>query len=289
MLEVQELIVKPKIINSLFRNKEIDLQELDEETSSLSTFVNLITEDKKQSALCLLVRGERPALHYMNTKDLEYQGWRPRDREQTCYFWSLKYTQGTVCLGAAGTGKTSIALAYGLRHIFKEGKKLILCKPTVFVGKKSNAIAAVPGDERDKLGPYVDSYMPGLKKILGRDAANFLYEWEEKDLLEFRAIELMRGQHFENCTLIIDEAQNLSLHELISVMSRVDLDSKLILLGDPDQIDTGEAWEETGLGILVNSTAVQNSELVSCIKLSKQYRGPMAELCQQVLEEQRES
>ena len=120
--------------------------------------------------------------------------------------WGLRYKPISICLGAAGTGKTTLALSYGLNHLFREDKTLILCKPTVFVGGRSNAIAAVPGTERDKFRPYVDSYMPGLAKILGEDVDNFIFQFEESGKLQFRAVELMRGQHFEDCTLILDEA-----------------------------------------------------------------------------------
>tara|TARA_B100000214_G_scaffold323291_1_gene259646 strand:+ start:7321 stop:8196 length:876 start_codon:yes stop_codon:yes gene_type:complete len=282
MFSVETYEVSSQYINKLCKNKELPLDSLEEHEYS-GSFANLTSEDTNQSVLVNIVEGK--VLRYVDTKDLHFQGWKPRDREQSCYFWSLKNKQATFCFGAAGTGKTSIALAYGIHRVFKSKSPLILCKPTIFVGKKSNAIAAVPGDERDKLRPYVDSYMPGFKKILGRSAEQFIYEWEENELLEFRAIELMRGQHFENCTLIIDEAQNLSLHELTSVLSRVDETSKVIILGDPAQIDTEERWADTGLYLVASSYAAGESDLTSMVKLKKQYRGPMAALCQDILEE----
>ncbi len=282
MFEVKRYEVSSALINNLCKNKELPLEDLTEDPPEES-YVNLESASTGQSILAHISEGKY--LNYMDTKDLQFQGWRPRDREQSCYFWSLRNKQATFCFGAAGTGKTSIALAYGINRIFKENSKLVLCKPTIFVGKKSNAIAAIPGDERDKLGPYIDSYMPGFKKILGRNSENFIYEWETNDLLEFRAIELMRGQHFENCTLVIDEAQNLSLHELTSVLSRVDETSRVVVLGDPAQIDTEERWKDTGLCLVANSMSAFQSDLTSMIKLKKQYRGPMAALCQDILEE----
>lgn len=279
MYEVTEIEVPSSTIDTLVKRKECSVDT----TRLESDFVNLRCFSKKGQSALAVKEGE--VLRYLETKELNYQGWTPRDREQNCYFWSLKNKQATFCLGAAGTGKTSIAIAYGVQNIFRRDQPLILCKPTVFVGSMSNAIAAVPGNERDKLAPYMDSYMPSLKKILGRDYLNFIYEWEEKELISFRAIELIRGQHFENCTLIIDEAQNLSLHELVSVLSRVGDGGTAIILGDPAQIDTGLHWEETGLYRMLSAQAVQRSNLTACIKLKKQYRGPLAALCQEVLEE----
>ena len=282
MFDVLSYEVPSSIINKLCKSKELPVTELKSYIPTES-FINLTCEAKGQSVLAHLEGGTK--LIYMNTKDLEYQGWKPRDKAQTCLFWSLKHKMATICFGSAGTGKTSVALAYGINRIFREEAKLVLCKPTVFVGNKSNAIAAVPGDERDKLGPYIDSYMPGLAKILGKGAEHYIFEWEEKGLMEFRAVELMRGQHFENCTLIIDEAQNLSLHELISVLSRVDSTSKVIILGDPAQIDTGDKWHDTGLYLFADSGAAFDSDLTAMVRLEAQYRGPMAELCSEVLAE----
>tara|TARA_R100000773_G_C4210090_1_gene109896 strand:- start:456 stop:1319 length:864 start_codon:yes stop_codon:yes gene_type:complete len=281
MHEVTEIEVNPSLINVLAKKKEVAF-DWDKYADSPENFINLKSNTNTQSTLAIR---EGKLLRHLETRDLNYQGWTPRDREQNCYFWSLKNKQATFCLGAAGTGKTSIAIAYGIQNIFRKERPLILCKPTIFVGSKSNAIAAVPGNERDKLAPYMDSYMPSLKKILGRDYLNFVYEWEEKELLNFRAIELIRGQHFENCTLIIDEAQNLSLHELVSVLSRVGQGGTAIVLGDPAQIDTQASWRETGLCRMLESKAVKESSLTACIKLKKQYRGPLADLCQKVLEE----
>lgn len=282
MFEVTEVLATKKDIDSLFKRGEIYI-----DIPETHGYINLVNETTRQSVLGI---ADFPGnLKWVDTKDLKYQGWSPKDREQSCYFWSLKNRTATFCLGAAGTGKTSIAIAYGINNIFRKDKELILCKPTVFVGQKSNAIAAVPGNERDKLAPYMDSYLPAFKKILGRDYQNFIYEWEEKEMLSFRAIELIRGQHFENCTLIIDEAQNLDFHQIISILSRIGEGSSVIILGDPDQIDTGMKWEETGLSKFTSSLACMCSSLTSVIKLRKQYRGPMAQLCQEVLEESRES
>ena len=280
MYEVTEIIATKKQIDTLYKSKEIYWEGV-----SNTGYVNLVNPETRQSALGISTNGN--TIKYIETKDLNFQGWTPRDREQSCYFWSLAKKEATFCIGSAGTGKTSIAIAYGINNIFRKDKPLILCKPTIFVGQRSNAIAPVPGDERDKLAPYMDSYLPGFKKILGRDALNFIYEWEEKELLEFKSIELIRGQHFENCTLVVDEAQNLSFHELISILSRVGTGGQAVILGDPDQIDTDSKWEETGLGKFIQSQASTKSELTSTIKLKKQYRGPLAQLCQEVLEEEK--
>ena len=280
MFEVETIEVSRSTINKLCKQGVVSAETLGQ-IPVYSKYVNLKCDT--QSVVGYLMSDNQVKM--LHTKELGFQNIRPKDLEQTCFMWGLKNKQVNLCLGAAGTGKTTMALSYAIHSLFRDERNIILCKPTVFVGTKSNAIAAVPGDERDKLGPYISSYMPGLEKILGRDVKNFMYQWEESGQLQFRAVELMRGQHFENSVVILDEAQNLSLHELCSVVSRVGPNSTIIVLGDPAQIDTGERWLETGLYLFSDSDAVSNSDLVSLIKLNKQYRGPIAQLCSQVLDE----
>ena len=280
MFEVETVEVPKSTINKLCKEGIITSDKI----GQLPVYSKYVNVKYQSQSVVGYLRGDNQ-LELINTKDLGFQNIRPKDLEQHCFMWGLKNKSVNFCLGAAGTGKTTIALSYALHSLFRDEKKVVLCKPTVFVGSKSNAIAAVPGDERDKLRPYVDSYMPGLEKILGRDSANFLYQWEESGQLQFRSVELMRGQHFENSVIILDEAQNLSLHELCSVVSRVGSNSTIIVLGDPAQIDTGEKWYDTGLYMFADSDAVSNSDLVSLVKLEKQYRGPIAKLCSRVLEE----
>ena len=280
MFEVETIEVPRSTINKLCKEGLITSDKLGQ-IPVYSKYMNL--KHGGQSILGYQ-RGDNQ-LERIITKDLGFQNIRPKDLEQNCFMWGLKNKPVNICLGAAGTGKTTMALSYAVHSLFREERSIILTKPTIFVGTKSNAIAAVPGDERDKLRPYVDSYMPGLEKILGRDAANFMFQWEESGKLQFRAVELMRGQHFENSVIILDEAQNLSLHELCSVVSRVGPNSTIIILGDPAQIDTGEPWFETGLYKFSDSDTVSCSDLVSLIKLEKQYRGPIAKLCSDILEE----
>lgn len=280
MFEVEAVEVGKSLIDKLCREGLVSSEKLGQ-IPVHSKFVNL--RHDKQSAICYF-RGDNQ-LELVVTKDLNFQGIKPKDLEQTCFMWGLKNKPITIGLGAAGTGKTTLALSYAIHSLFREERKIVLCKPTVFVGGRSNAIAAVPGDEREKLAPYIDSYMPGLKRILGRDADNFIFQWEESGQLQYRAVELLRGQHFEDTVLIIDEAQNLSLHELCSIVSRVGENSTVIILGDPAQIDTGEKWFDTGLYMFADSDSAINSNLTSMVKLEKQYRGPLAKLCSDILEE----
>ena len=284
MFELAKLTVEPSEINQFYTNGVIKNNEAD---NLPNYFFCLKTEDGKQSALGYY-NEELEALELLKTKELQYQGFKPKDSAQSCMFWSLGRHDLIVALGSAGTGKTTVSLAYALNELFRNGKDIILCKPTTFVGVKSNAIGAIPGDHREKLEGYMDSYMTAMKKIIGETFEHHLYQLEDEGRIQFKPFELLRGQHFENCVVIIDEAQNTTPHELLTAMSRVGNHSTLIILGDPDQVDTGLKREETGLWELVFSDAFGECPFAVGIKLTAQYRGPMAQLAQEIIEELRE-
>jgi PhoH-like ATPase len=235
-----------------------------------------------QSAICNVSEGD---LLLVDTKSLSLQGISPRDSEQICLFYGLQEYDLIAATGAAGTGKTTIALSYALEAIFRRDKKVVLCKPTSFVTLTSNAIAAIPGDHREKLAGYIDSYLAPIERLLGNGAEHYLYEWEEQGTLKFQPLELIRGMHFEDTVVICDEAQNTSIHELMSLVSRVGEGSTMIILGDPHQVDTGMHKEETGLWKLLQSPAFLDCDFACSVALTHQYRGPMARLAAEVLAE----
>lgn len=284
MFDLAQLVVEAKEIDQFYRAGEIENKEAD---ALPNYFFCLKTEDGKQSALAYY-DDELEKLTLIKTKDLQYQGFKPRDGAQSCLFWALKRNDLIVGLGSAGTGKTTVALAYALNELHRNAKDIVLCKPTTFVGMKSNAIGAIPGDHREKLEGYMDSYFTAMKKIMGETFEHHLYQLEEEGRIYFKPFELLRGQHFENCVVIIDEAQNTTPHELLTAVSRVGANSTLIILGDPDQIDSGLKREETGLWKLIHSDAFGECPFAVGIKLTAQYRSAMAHLAQEIIEELRE-
>lgn len=281
MFDLVEIVTSPENINTLYKSGRIYLEVLPDYDNY---FFILKTPCGQQSAIAFH-DAEDNSLVLVKTKDLGYQGFKPRDAAQSCLFWALKNRELVVALGAAGTGKTTVALAYALNEVFRNGKNLILCKPTCFVGVKSNAIAATPGDHREKLQGYMDSYMIAMRKIVGETFEHHLYQLEEEGRILFKPFELLRGQHFENCIVVIDEAQNTTLHELMTAMSRVGGESTLVIMGDPEQVDTEIETSDTGLSKLINSEAFAYSDLAVGIQLTAQYRGPLALLASEVLRE----
>jgi predicted ribonuclease YlaK len=280
MFDIQHIEVPGKLIDELHREGTINREATIDPTADDGGFY-LLTAGKK-SALGVAI-GD--SIQRVVEKGMDWQGIKPRDKAQLCMFHSLSNFDLTVVLGAAGTGKTTVATAYALHQFFRHEKKIVLSKPSCFVGGRSNAIAAVPGDAREKIAPYVESFMGALRSILGDHAEHHLYEMEEKGNLMFQPLELIRGLNFDNHIVIIDEAQNTTAHELLSLISRVGQHSQCIVMGDPSQIDMDITWQESGLRKLLQSDSFYDDPICQAIKLKAQYRGPLAELAQDVLDE----
>ena len=281
MLEIQRIDTTTATINQLYKKGLISKEGLLDDMDDHCGFYVLKSEEGG-SALGVSVDDK---IERVDAKGLEWQGFKPKDAEQTCFFYALKRFPLVVGLGEAGTGKTTIALAYAITQLFRNERKVVLVKPTTFVGRKSNAIAAVPGDHRDKLEGYISSYLVVLKRIFGTSFEHQLYQLEEEGKLSFMPLELVRGIEFQDSVVIIDEAQNTSPHELLSLISRVSESSQCIVLGDPNQVDTDTPRDETGLYVLSDSDSFLESNISAGIRLRTQHRGPLATLASEIIKE----
>jgi predicted ribonuclease YlaK len=279
MYQIQEIEADPTLIDRLHKDGHIE-REAVHESDDMGGFY--LFKAGKKSALAV-AEGDR--IVRVVDPGFAPQGVKPRDKEQLCMMWGLHNMDLTVVLGAAGTGKTTLSIAYALQQAFRHDKNIVLSKPSCFVGGSSNAIAAVPGDAREKIAPYVESYMVPMRRILGDHAEHYLAEWEEKGRLMFQPLELIRGMHFEDTVVILDEAQNTTPHELMSFISRVGEGCTCIIMGDSSQIDADYPWRESGLYVLLESNAFFDDPISCCIRLKGQYRGPLAALAAEVLEE----
>ena len=204
----------------------------------------------------------------------------PKDSRQSVFMHSLhsENTVMSVFLGPAGTGKTYLALSYAIEQQFLNGKRIILSKPTATVGR-TRAFGPVPGDIKEKYSPYIDSYKIVIRKLLGEKSSHFIESLIKDRKLEFQPIEFVRGSTYENCVFILDEVQNLTWHELKTVVSRMGKNSKIIIAGDLYQKDIAFRDDEySGIETLINSKIFKNSDFTSLIFLNKQYRSRLANL-----------
>ena len=141
----------------------------------------------------------------------------------------------TICAGPAGTGKTFVACAEALRMLTTETsryKKILIVKSvTVLEGED---VGYLKGSLKEKMEPYMMSFMDNFEKLIGKDLTKSL---EGHELIEILPLAYVRGRSIDNTIIIVDEAQNISLKNMRSTMTRLGENSKMIIVGDTKQID----------------------------------------------------
>ncbi len=185
-------------------------------------------------------------------------GVNARNREQNFALNLLMDTDVDLVtiLGAAGTGKTLLALAAGLAQVMdkKIYREIIITRVTIPVGED---IGFLPGTEEEKMAPWMGALLDNLEVLTNSGESG---EWERaatNDLLtkriKIRSLNFMRGRTFLNRYIIVDEAQNLTAKQMKTLITRAGPGSKLIILGNISQIDTPYLTETTsGLTYVVD-------------------------------------
>ena len=165
-------------------------------------------------------------------------GVKSRNKEQTYALNLLLDPEVSIVtlVGKAGSGKTLLALAAGLQQTFGEGalyKKIVVTKPVEPVGKD---IGFLPGTLEEKMLPWLAPIQDNLQYLMGNDKMT-LDMYVEEGKIEVEAMTYIRGRSIANAYIVIDEAQNLTQHEIKTVLTRVGEGTKVILTGDIEQID----------------------------------------------------
>lgn len=174
-------------------------------------------------------------------------------------------------IGSAGTGKTFIAASYAASELFhKRIDKIILTRPNVETGR---GMGFLPGELDEKYAPYLQPFDQVFTRALGKGF--YEYALKAKDI-DPKPLGFMRGASFENCIILVDEAQNLTKTEFKMLLSRIGKNCKVILSGDPKQTDISDS------GLLDACKRLQNIPGVEVITFRDEdiVRSPM---CKQVI------
>ena len=157
---------------------------------------------------------------------------KPLNWVQEAYLNAIEDNQVIFGIGSAGTGKTYVAASYAAGELYaRRISKIILTRPNVETGRE---LGHLPGTLEEKYLPYLAPFEGVLKKTLGDSFYKYCLE---KKAIEPAPIGFMRGSTFENAIVLIDEAQNMTKTEFKMVLSRIGKNCKVILSGDPEQVD----------------------------------------------------
>ena len=138
----------------------------------------------------------------------------------------------TFALGPAGTGKTYIAIALAVRALKnREVRKIILSRPAVEAGEK---LGFLPGDMRDKIDPYLQPLYDALEDMI---PAVKLREYMDSKVIQIAPLAFMRGRTLNDAVIVLDEAQNTTVHQIKMFLTRLGMNAKMIVTGDVTQID----------------------------------------------------
>ncbi len=209
-------------------------------------------------------------------------GVRPRNREQTFALdLLLDDTVRLVTLvGAAGTGKTLLALAAGLKRCVHAGAytRLLVSRPLIPLGKD---LGYLPGDIDEKMGPWMKPIFDNLEFLLlsggKRKGLPDLDEMMTSGVIEIEPLTYIRGRSLPQQYVIVDEAQNLTPHEVKTIVTRCAEGTKIVLTGDPFQIDNPYVDAATN-GLTIAANRLHGEDLVGHIVLQKGERSPLANL-----------
>ncbi|PLR69605.1 MULTISPECIES: PhoH family protein [Bacillaceae] len=211
-------------------------------------------------------------------------GIRPRNVQQTMAMELLLRNDLPLVtlIGKAGTGKTLLALAAGLMQTedLKSFKKLLVARPIVPVGKD---IGYLPGEKQEKLRPWMQPIYDNLEYLFNAKKPGELDAiLAGMGSIEVEALTYIRGRSIPEQFIIIDEAQNLTKHEVKTILTRVGEKSKIVLMGDPEQIDHPYLDEyNNGLTYVVEKFKDQN--IAGHVRLVKGERSGLAQLAADLL------
>ena len=273
-----------EIITSIKIEGEADIPRSDSMTNlTENEFVNLKTWSNKS----YLVQYKRKTFHplYFYRNEQPY-GIEPRNLGQKFLIEALMSSHNehplSIVNGPAGTGKTIIALACGLHQVTekKEYKRVLLCRANVTMDED---LGYLPGSERDKIDPLLRGAYDNLEILLSapddtpeeiEGKVSYLFD---RGYIDAQSLAYLRGRSITKTYIIIDEAQNCSAGQILSIITRAGEGTKIVLLGDVNQIDNPRL-DSRNNGLIYALEKMKGSELCEIVSFDEEEctRSPLA-------------
>ena len=280
----KEIFVSVDLLNQFYVKGYLALNVLSKDTYYPNQFL-LIKDELGGSSSAVGIVDEANRF----VKKLRYDGehiWgiKPRNVQQMMALEILLRSDLPLVtlIGKAGTGKTLLALAAGLMQTEDQGlyKKLLVARPIVPVGKD---LGYLPGEKEEKLRPWMQPIFDNLEYLFNTKKPGELDAiLAGMSSIEVEALTYIRGRSIPDQFIIIDEAQNLTKHEVKTILTRVGDRSKIVLMGDPEQIDH-PYLDEYNNGLTYVVEKFKQEKISGHVKLVKGERSGLAQLAANLL------
>ena len=274
------ILVDDQIIDRFYEKQSVYLENKGLFPNQYVMMVS--SSNEKKTALGRYVSEAMPLRQLL--KSHKIWGIKPRNKEQQFLMDALMdpAVQIVTVIGKAGSGKTICAIAAGLEQTIdettQEYTRVIVSRPVQPLGKD---IGFLPGSLEEKMTPWLMPIQDNLQFLMGNDKLT-LDIYMQKGTIEIEALTYIRGRSISNAFIIIDEAQNLTTHELKTIITRVGEGTKIVLTGDVEQIDNVYI-DATSNGLTHAVEKFKKFELASHITLHKGERSKVATFAAQNL------
>ncbi len=284
-LDLEEKIldnVKTNIIDKVYENNTLEKKDIFPRKKLIDNSYYVLKNSNKSTLIYF--DGEKQTVNRVEKTTIS--GIKPRNAEQAFAIHSLLNQDVSLVSinGVAGTGKTLLALASAISQR-RNYKQIFVARPIVPLGNKD--IGYLPGDINSKINPYMEPLWDNFKYIQNQyeqTSKDFkiLKNMIESEKLVIQPLAYIRGRSFSNIFFIIDEAQNLTPHEIKTIISRAGENTKIVFAGDINQIDTPYLDSQSnGLSYLIDK--LKGQKLYSHITLKKGERSGLANLANELL------
>lgn len=237
-------------------NKLIEVIELGAKITPRDiVYLNNLVINHEDDKFIKLYQNKKAVCYTYNNKPIY-----PKTIKQIEYIKLLDKLNILFSLGAAGTGKTYLAIAYAV-NLLKNNQisKIILTRPAVEAGEN---LGFLPGDLKEKVDPYLRPLYDALYDTLGLEQTEDLIS---KNIIEIAPLAYMRGRTLEHAFIILDEAQNATCEQIKMFLTRLGFNSKMVITGDPSQIDLKDARMS---GLKFSADLLKDIEGIGCLNFT---------------------
>lgn len=285
---IKEIEVDPKEIDAFFHEGRLTPPQPQQGEAPLSANLCILLRDRNNPSHTALGRYDATKREVMalRTPREGVMGVRPRNKEQS-YAIDLLLDENirlVTLVGKAGTGKTLLALAAGLKRTVEDGMytRMLVSRPVMPLGRD---IGFLPGDVDEKLNPWMQPIFDNLEFLFSsgtRKGPRAYAELLESGQIQVEPLTYIRGRSLPAQFMIVDEAQNLTPHEVKTIITRSGDGTKIVLTGDPGQIDNPYV-DSASNGLTIAADKFRGEKLAGHIVLAKGERSDLAELAANML------